>query len=320
MSGYKDLFYNQINTWQLASDNYLKLAGIITKEFYCDNQLLRVQFNPGRITSSTANVSTSFIKERPCFLCEKNRPEEQKGLELITDSLKNKYTILVNPFPVFPVHFTITGDHEAQHLGENFMDMLEIARVFDDCVVFYNGPKCGASAPDHMHFQAGNKGILPFTENIEAIISNSYQVFTSKYVSLFEFDECERCGWIIKSNDLIINSLVYKTIYENSKSGSSDIEEVMMNVLCIFDGDNWITTIFPRSKHRPDRYYSKNDDKLLISPASVEMGGLVICSKIEDFEKVSKEDLLSIYSEIGFCSIDVRSISLITKEILKNEI
>lgn len=320
MSGHKDLFYNQLNNWQMASDNYQRLAGILTKDFYSDNQLIRVQYNPGRIASSTANVSSQFVKERPCFLCEKNRPAQQEGIEITTVNLKNKYTILVNPFPVFPIHFTISGNHEVQHLNNNFRDLLEISEKLNDCVIFYNGPKCGASAPDHMHFQAGNKGGLPFINNIESIIENSFQFCFGQNASIFEFCVNKRTGWIIKSNNIDEHVLAYNSIYNNLKSFIDDIEEPMMNVLCYFENNSPITVIFPRAKHRPDRYYSENDDKLLISPASVEMGGLIICSNKDDFDKVCLDDILEIYSEIVLCQSNIRTVSLKTNDILKNDI
>ncbi len=151
-----DLFESQLSEWDLARDNYRQLDNVkVRKIFFAEFEIV-VQFNPGRITSSAAKVDARSIEARPCFLCEKNRPAQQRGI-----SFEQDYTILINPFPIFRRHLTIVSDtHTDQRIAGNFMTMLSLAEALPEYVIFYNGPQCGASAPDHLHFQAGNKGFL----------------------------------------------------------------------------------------------------------------------------------------------------------------
>ena len=152
----QEFLERQIRDWDTAKNNYEALKHVKVKEFELNGSTVKVQFNPARIVSSAAKVDAKSLKERKCFLCEANRPAVQEGLPW------EDYTILVNPFPIFPKHLTIpANEHTPQLIAGRISDMMKIARVLESYVVFYNGPKCGASAPDHMHFQAGNKGFMP---------------------------------------------------------------------------------------------------------------------------------------------------------------
>ncbi|MEG1539745.1 MAG: DUF4922 domain-containing protein, partial [Muribaculaceae bacterium] len=150
------LLEDQLLVWDTAKNNYDALKGVNVKELKLGQSTVKVQFNPARITSSAAKVDTKSLKERKCFLCKANLPAVQKGI-----AWGDNYTILVNPFPIFPKHLTIPcNDHVDQRILSRIGDMMEIATDLDEYTLFYNGPKCGASAPDHMHFQAGNKVYL----------------------------------------------------------------------------------------------------------------------------------------------------------------
>ena len=152
----QEFLERQIRDWDTAKNNYEALKHVKVKEFELNGSTVKVQFNPARIVSSAAKVDAKSLKERKCFLCEANRPAVQEGLPW------EDYTILVNPFPIFPKHLTIpANEHTPQLIAGRISDMMKIARVLESYVVFYNGPKCGASAPDHMHFQAGNVGFMP---------------------------------------------------------------------------------------------------------------------------------------------------------------
>ena len=155
------LFDEQLAEWPLAGSNYRALDQVRTKLFEDGKALYKVQFNPARIASSSAKVDTQSIRARACFLCPHHLPAEQRGI-----AFKTHYRILVNPFPIFPRHLTIPDlQHVDQRIEGRIDDMLDLAQELDHYVVFYNGPQCGASAPDHFHFQAGNKGLLPVEEN-----------------------------------------------------------------------------------------------------------------------------------------------------------
>ena len=160
----KKLLNKQKDDWQFAANGFESLKSVQTKEFNFDGYKFKVQFNPGRIKSSSAKVDDKSIKERKCFLCLENLPSEQKGI-----LINEEYIILVNPFPIFPEHFTIPQvRHTPQSIKNSFIDLLEISKELSKYyTVFYNGPKCGASAPDHLHFQAGSKNFMPIDLEFE---------------------------------------------------------------------------------------------------------------------------------------------------------
>lgn len=155
------LLTGQLASWETARNNYAALSGVRVKELNVNGILYKVQFNPARIVSSGAKVDAKSILERKCFLCPANLPPVQKGIPF-----GGHYNILVNPFPIFPRHLTVPElAHTPQRIATRFTDMLELAEALTDYTIFYNGPKCGASAPDHAHFQAGNKGFMPIEKD-----------------------------------------------------------------------------------------------------------------------------------------------------------
>lgn len=147
--------------WPLAARNFDALDGVEVRSIAMPGMDIKVQFNPARIVSSGAKVDARSLAERPCFLCGKNRPAEQRGIDW------RGYTVLVNPFPIFPRHLTIPAvGHTPQRIQGRVADMLALAAELPGYTVFYNGPRCGASAPDHMHFQAGNSDFLPIWQRL----------------------------------------------------------------------------------------------------------------------------------------------------------
>jgi len=240
------------------------------KTLLVDGREYKVQFNPARIVSSAARIDAQSIRERKCFLCAENRPPEQNGIPF-----NERYTILVNPYPIFPRHLTIPAlEHTPQRIASRFGDMLDLAQQLDDSVVFYNGPECGASAPDHFHFQAGNKGFLPIEKN-----RNRYNAIN------IESDNKEE---LLDRFRQVYYSMEQKP--ENS--------EPMMNVLAWYENDRWIVCIFPRKKHRPACYSAEGEANLLISPAAVDLGGVFITPLEKDFLKITAEDIIQILKEV----------------------
>ena len=160
----EQLFTAQFAAWQQARDNYEALQGVKSRSFDIDGAHIKVQFNPARIVSTAAKVDTKSIGERKCFLCDANRPAVQEGIEW-----NGEYTVLINPFPIFNKHLTIPCNaHTPQRINSRITDMLSLAKALSDYTLFYNGPRCGASAPDHMHFQAGNKGFMPIENDMDS--------------------------------------------------------------------------------------------------------------------------------------------------------
>jgi hypothetical protein len=280
----KEFLYAQLDDWDLARNNYAALKNVKVKEFDFEGFKIKVQFNPARIVSSAAKVDDQSIKERPCFLCAKDRPAEQKSI------LYGDYEILVNPFPIFPEHFTIPAvEHAEQLIYNRFADMLDFAEMLDRYVIFYNGPKCGASAPDHAHFQAGSKGFLPI----------------ERHSGLDLQPPCEK-GIVIQSNKK--ESIVSKffQLYSRLDIRKGD-KEPMMNILAWYEKDEWTVIVFPREKHRPDCYYAKGKDNILISPAAVDLGGVFIIPLQKDFEKITKREIEEILQEVCTSNIQVNA-------------
>jgi ATP adenylyltransferase/5',5'''-P-1,P-4-tetraphosphate phosphorylase II len=266
------LFQQQLIGWELAKNNYQVLQQAKVKTFDVGGYRYLVQFNPARMVSSSAKVDAQSIRERKCFLCAENRPAEQKGI--IFDG---RYEILVNPFPIFPRHLTIPSlDHTPQQIISRFGDMLDLAQQLDDYIILYNGPKCGASAPDHFHFQAGNKGFLPI-----------------------ENDRNWRHNLRIESENKQDILMRFLQIYDTLPLQPDDTEP-MMNILTWYKNGAWTTCIFPRKKHRPDCYFAEGDANMIISPASVDMGGMLITPLEKDFEKIAAEDIAGILDEVCF--------------------
>lgn len=285
-----EFFDRQLQVWDTARNNFEALKNVKVKEFNVDGTTIKVQFNPGRIVSSAAKVDAKSLKERKCFLCAANRPAVQEGIAWGDD-----YTILINPFPIFPRHLTIPcNKHVDQLIKGRIADMMNLSRDLEGFTLFYNGPKCGASAPDHMHFQAGNRGFMPMEDQMASaerdIIVSGGSVELSIVKGMSHPCFCIRTSAVDKGEkmfDLVYNVL---TIPEGEL-------EPMLNVLCWYEDGLWIILVFPRKKHRPSCYAAEGDANILISPASVDMGGVFITPLEKDFEKITAADIKAIFDE-----------------------
>lgn len=313
MFDYKRLFQEQSESWALASDNYHALSKIVFKDFQLDGSRIRLQFNPGRMVSSSANVSKEAVKARPCFLCAENRPIEQDFLTFEGDSESMSFQILVNPFPVFPEHFTIAASkHQPQSMDGQFDAMLKLAKNMDDCVLFYNGPRCGASAPDHLHFQAGNKGLMPIDTDFDQLRKTS--VWKSQNSELSKIVGFLRNGWVLEGSDGVELVKTFELLLDILKNFHADSnEEPMINLLCWYANGKWISIFFPRRSHRPKCYFKEDESRLLISPASVEMGGLMISARKEDFDRIGEKEIREIYKDVSASESEIDPISELFK-------
>lgn len=290
------LLKHQTANWELAKNGYESLKGVKVKKIFLDKLQPKVQFNPGRIKSSSAKVDKKSIAERPCFLCADNLPADQKAL-----AYKN-YLILVNPFPIFPEHFTIPKiDHVPQLIQDNFEDMLDLTMQLGKYyTLFYNGPKCGASAPDHFHFQAGLKSFMPLDDEYENLINSEGEIFfdsqkikvagvnyeLGKFISFEASGKKEAVRW-------------FNRFYDILQKVNSDKEEPMLNILSNFIEGKWRIIFFPRMKHRPAQYFQEGQQNILLSPASVDMGGVLITPLEKDFDKIDEEDVKDIFRQIS---------------------
>lgn len=286
----------QLADWETARNNYAALAGVQVRELNVCGVRYKVQFNPARIVSSGAKVDAKSIQERKCFLCPANLPAQQKGIPF-----GGHYQILVNPFPIFPRHLTIPDlNHTPQRIEGRLEDMMELARQLTDFTIFYNGPRCGASAPDHAHFQAGNRGFMP----IEADWKNQIAGRIADYgkATLYYLNDQPRTTLVIQSSDMALAnhlfSLICRLLPEQPEG------EPMLNLLAMYDEGVWTLFVFPRAKHRPACYTAEGDARLLSSPASVDLGGVFITPVEADFHKISPAIMEQILSEVCLSASD----------------
>jgi len=303
-----ELLHEQVSNWELARTNFAGLKTVRTKSFDFGDFEVKVQFNPARIVSSGAKVDAKTIAERKCFLCTENRPAEQNSVDA------GNYLVLVNPFPIFPEHFTIPRkEHVDQQIKPYFADMLELAKALDDYLIFYNGPRCGASAPDHMHFQAGTKDFLPLVNDYTRLKDTHAQLLVeSENFQLYNFNNYLRTVYCIESTDVESAKDAFEKLYTYFTSPPAplleergEIEvggevEPMLNIVCTFDDGKWFTFVLPRKTFRPWQYSAEGEQQLLVSPATVEMCGIFITPIEAHFEKITKEDVESILKQASF--------------------
>jgi hypothetical protein len=297
------LISTQLSGWELARVNYDQLRLVRTRSISFGSFEIIIQFNPGRIRSSAASVDAKSIESRPCFLCEMNRPLEQRGVEFGDDM-----TILVNPFPIFPRHLTIPSvGHTLQRILPNFGSMLKLARSIPGFTIFYNGPECGASAPDHFHFQAGNKGFMPIENDYRE--GNMLELLSfSTGLKIFKWNSYKRNILTIKGDNIENISGFFNRFHNSFSKLQPEKQEPMVNILAGYESDEWIIHIMPRKLHRPAQYFLDGGERILLSPASVDLGGVIITPREEDFNKISKSDIEDIFSQVCLDNIEFQSV------------
>lgn len=288
-----ELLNEQRRNWDLLRKNLEGLKSAQTRVFPFDSFSIKVQFNPERIISSSAKVDKDSVNNRQCFLCAKNRPASQAKV-----SYKDKYEFLCNPYPIFEKHFTLSRvDHLPQEIGNVFGDFLEISRDLPELAVFYNAPGCGASAPDHLHFQAGNKGLMPVESDLEKLIkSYGFPVLSKKSLNVYAIDDGLRRFFVLESDSARQLQDVFYPIHEMGNA-FTDSGEPMLNILSYYQNGKWKILIFLREKHRPWQYFEEGEGNILLSPASVDYGGTLITPLEKDFSKLLKEDIESIFQQ-----------------------
>jgi hypothetical protein len=307
----KSLLKTQLNDWDLARVNYAQLKKVRTRKFDFNGFEILVQFNQERIRSSAAKVDAKSIEARPCFLCAENRPQ-QMGV-----TFSDNLTILVNPFPIFPDHLTIPSDlHTDQRIQPNFSLMLHLAKALPDYVIFYNGPQCGASAPDHFHFQAGNRGFLP----VEADwTSGKFTRLISEHkgTRLFFWEGYKRGIITLEGSAAGKLTDLFNQFYQKMKEIQPDRPEPMLNILAYYYNKSWVIHIIPRKLHRPVQYFLEGSQQILLSPASVDLGGVIITPREEDFDKITSADIEDIFTQVCFDEHELAG--LLTNEIKKKQ-
>ncbi len=289
------LLSEQKESWQDLREGYESLKNIRERDLSCGGFTVRLQYNPGRIKSSLADVGERKAHERRCFLCLDRLPENQKGI-----FYRNEYLILCNPMPVFPSHFIVSHlDHRLQAIAEPMDLFLRLIADFgSDWTVLYNGPKCGASAPDHLHFHAGPSGQMPIekemrggnritlTKRIDGVLLYRMRDL-GREVILLEGDDPTAVGSAFR---VFLNALTKVLLIE---------EEPMMNIAGFQKEGKWRLMIFPRRKHRPAAFFRKGDARTVVSPGVIDMGGLLITPVEKDFEGLGGAEVEEIYREVS---------------------
>lgn len=285
-------FNRQLEVWTDARHRFRDLKHVETRQF---SDQLKLQWNPARIVSTGAKIDKKTLGERPCFLCDKNRPKEQ-----MSKQIDEKFHLLVNPFPILPVHFTIPArKHQPQLIYKNYGEMHRFISLHSDLMVFYNGPKCGASAPDHLHFQAGTNGILPLQTNWQRLSRNLTDI-----ISLNDEEKISVVrdfivpAFVIISKSAESDEALFRRLYK-AMPQRGDETEPMMNIISWRKGEEFISVVIPREKHRPEAYFAEDDAQFVVSPGALDMSGLIITPREEDFRKLTEEKALSLLQECG---------------------
>ena len=291
------LLVQQRATWELLRKGYDSLATVQTKEYSFDGFLFKTQFNPGRIVSSSARVDEKSIRERKCFLCVANLPAGQRGFLYRQDLL-----VLCNPFPIFPEHLTVPHiEHRPQRILPIFSAFLAMTRALAPRYsVVYNGPRCGASAPDHMHLQVGSRGFMPFEEEFASLPADRRLLLAeSPALRVSSLEKYLRTVIVFESRDEHVLGEAFRRLYDSYQTLVNEPDEPLMNLVSFMRRDTYVLGVFARSKHRPSHYFAEGEAKMLLSPAAVDVGGVVTLPIEKDFQRMSPELLAEMFEEVS---------------------
>ncbi len=293
----KFLFAQQHDSWSMNRNNYDMLRDVKVKSFRFGSYKIKVQFNPGRIISTSAQVDEKSIRERKCFLCIENLPAEQKGI-----IYNDEYIILVNPYPIFPEHFTLSNlKHQPQRIADTFTYLLKFSKdLSKHYTVVYNGPKCGASAPDHLHFQAGSKGFMPMDDEFHLLrIEFGEELYSDDGILITGVDDGLRKFLTMESISYDMMIEWFRKIINVLNTENPSESESMMNIIAGYDEEfGWQIAIFVREKHRSTHYFREGENRILLSPASVDLAGCCITPDENSFDKVNENTIREIFSEV----------------------
>jgi hypothetical protein len=290
-----ELLSEQKKTWRDLEQGYESLKNTRVREITCNGFSVRVQHNPGRIRSTLADVAEKNVNERPCFLCLNNLPEDQKGV-----LYHKEFFILCNPIPVFSGHFTIAHvTHQPQTITGHIGTFLQLMADFgSNWSVLYNGPRCGASAPDHLHFQVIPTGKM----SIEEEVMDEKRLLRIARIDGVQVSRAQNLGReviVLEGDDPVGMAGTFKKIVAELQNVSHADSEPMMSIACFHDRVKWRLMVFPRAKHRPDAFFREGDARVVISPAIIEMGGVLVTPVERDFERLDASAVEDIFGEVS---------------------
>jgi hypothetical protein len=290
-----DLLSEQKKAWLDLQKGYESLRNVKERYIPCKGFSVHLLYNSMRIKSSTADVGENVVKELQCFLCLDHLPEDQRGV-----LYRGDYLILCNPMPVFPSHFTVSHlDHRHQAIDEHIDTFLKLMADFgSEWTILYNGPQCGASAPDHLHFQAAPSERLPMEEEIREENRLTLMKRVDDIV-LYRAKDLGRELLILEGDDPRAVGGSFKIFLSALKKILLIKEEPMMNLAGFYRQNKWRLMIFPRRKHRPDAFFNKGDARVVVSPGAIDMAGVVITPAEKDFERLTPTAVENIYKEVS---------------------
>ena len=312
------LIEQQREAWPLLREGYESLSHAETKRVRVEESEVVIQHNPKRIRSTAAPIDKAAISGRQCFLCGENLPPEEKGIQYGSDLI-----ILCNPFPILNRHLSIVHRRHVEQKIYGYVEpMLRLASdLGSDYFILYNGPECGASAPDHFHLQACSRELLPIEQDLatdeplaeahcascEESAKDTFELFTlancGRSVIVFRGNnECEMAEWIYKSLDRL--------------SRETEKSEAMVNIVATHIEGVWTVYLFPRSRHRPASFFAEGDEQLLVSPGAIDMAGVIVVPQHEHFLKIDGERVAAIFAEV---SRDEEAVNEMLERMLQGE-
>lgn len=294
---------DQLSVWPLAAENYRSLKKAGSKVLSIGGLPVTVQLNPCRRISSEASLDKESINRRPCFLCPENRPAEQTNMEF-EGRKGRRYRVTLNPYPIFPSHLVISSfEHTPQSIWHRYQDLLDFVRENNEYLGFYNGPESGASAPDHMHFQACPQGLTPLQNRVDELLAagddNTLDYLTNvKEARLFHLNEYARgvfvlCGATAKSTAKLFYRLLDCAPVPDGSS------EPKMNIIAWCHEGEYRTAVIFRERHRPHNYSSSGADHLAMSPGCADLAGVYVTTREEDFDKLDAGLLSQVVREVA---------------------
>lgn len=306
---------DQLSRWPLACENYRALKNVQVREVEVGGLIVKLQFNPARIVSSAARLSKEAIAARKCFLCRENRPQEQMLVKF--DGRKGKkYHILVNPYPIFPDHLVIAMNrHTDQSIWKRYVDMLDLARKYDGFTFFYNGPKSGASAPDHHHFQAAPKGLIPLQNDIDRLWKDIRDekegcagqeqnaggldfLISEQDASLYHYSKFTTGIFALKAETSKSAAKMFYRLLDCVELQDGD-KEPQFNLFTWWQDGEFRSIVILRSRHRSHHYFSDGPDHLTMSPGCADMGGVFIVPVEDEYHKITPELLTEMVQEVS---------------------
>lgn len=288
----RSLLAEQDAAWEMLRQNRAGLAAEPTRTFMLGKSAVRVQLNRGRLKSSLSRLDEKGIRDRACFLCDPNRPAIQHNLPV-----GGGFRLMCNPFPILPEHYTIVHEtHRPQRVLDVVVDLINVASIAGSkWTLFYNGPRCGASAPDHLHFQAGKRGFMPiddefrdasmFVNDVNGVCLSIDRNYPRRFILL---ESADRQPLLKRFND----------VYQVLASLQPQLEEPMLNLLALTDESTARLLIFPRTQHRPACYSAPEASRLLVSPGTVDMGGVIVLPVEEHFHRITGADVQQVFDEV----------------------